>query len=162
MFPDGRHYWPVSVIFKWISEFNYWCLSHIKNKWLLRISWGMRTFRWNMDACLGLLLVILKYSQWYFWSAVALACLCAGWHWGMNFSAVVWFGRRSKWIALISQEHCYLDCWMKMKCLDDASEWKECWNAVVCLMLLTLLRAVTLMSHYAVCTCRLREASVCN
>lgn len=28
---------------------------------------------WKMDVCLGLLLVIVKYSQRYFWSAVALS-----------------------------------------------------------------------------------------
>ncbi len=79
----------------------------------------MRTRRWNMNVCLGLLLVALKYSQWYFWSAMALAC-CAQ---ADTFSAVIWFGHHSKWIALISQEHCYLDCWMKMKyCMMQVSE----------------------------------------
>ena len=66
-----RHYQLVCV---WpFKKFKYWCLSHIRDKLLSKISWGMRTRTWNMHVYLGLLLVILKYSKWYFWSAVVLA-----------------------------------------------------------------------------------------
>lgn len=42
---------------------------------------------------------------------------------GMNFWSSIWFGRHNKRIASISQEHCYLDCWMKMKyCMMQVSE----------------------------------------
>lgn len=62
----------------------------------------------------------IAFSNSEIFTVVLLECrgscvLSAGWHQGMNFSAVIWFGRHRKWIALISQEHCYLDCWMKMK-----------------------------------------------
>lgn len=62
----------------------------------------------------------IAFSNSEIFTVVLLECrgscvLCAGWHQGMNFSAVIWFGRHRKWIALVSQEHRYLDCWMKMK-----------------------------------------------
>lgn len=82
MFPDGDNI----GLFAWsLKKFKYWCLSHLKNKSLAKISWGMRTRRWNMNVCFGLLLVILKYSQWYFWSAVALACCAQADTWGWIF-----------------------------------------------------------------------------
>lgn len=37
----------------------------------------------------------------------------------------------------------------------DASNWKECWNAAICLVLLTVLRAVRHISYYVVCKCQL-------
>ena len=70
----------------------------------------------------------IAFSNSEIFTVVFLECrgsrvLCAGWHLRMNFSAVIWFGRHRKWIALISQEHCYLDCWMKMKyCMMQVSE----------------------------------------
>lgn len=71
VFPDGD----IICLFVWsFKKFKYWCLSHIKVKLLPEISWGTRTGGWNMNVYLGLLLVILKYSKWYFWSTMALAC----------------------------------------------------------------------------------------
>lgn len=59
---------------RWIRGLKYWCLFRIQNKLLTRISQSMKRSGWKMDVCLGLLLVIVKYSHRYFWSAVALLC----------------------------------------------------------------------------------------
>lgn len=70
----------------------------------------------------------IAFSKSEIFKVVFLEChgsclLYAGWHMQINFSAGIWFGRHSKWIALISQEHCYLDCWMKIKhCMMQVSE----------------------------------------
>lgn len=59
---------------RWIRGLKYWCLFRIQNKLLTRISQSMKRSGWKMYVCLGLLLVIVKYSHRYFWSAVALLC----------------------------------------------------------------------------------------
>lgn len=87
---------------------NYWCLSHIRNKLLLRISWGMRTCGWNMNVCLELLLVILKYSQRCFRSAVAVvSCAPVTWGWALQrwTELAVTISRQHREV----REHCYLD-----------------------------------------------------
>lgn len=120
MFPDGDIIGPLVWSLK---KFKYWCLSDIKNKLLSKISWGTRGTQMKYE-CLPW--ISFSYSEIFtvvFSECCGSCVLCAGWHLGMNFSAVIWFGRHSKWIALISQEHCYLDCWMKMKyCMMQVSE----------------------------------------
>lgn len=104
----------------------------------------------------------IAFSNSEIFTVVFLECrgscvLCAGWHSGMNFSAAIWFGRHSKWIALISQEHCYLDCWMKMKyCMMQVSERSvEAPPSAWCSW--QFWRAAPQISYYVVCTCRLRK-----
>lgn len=96
-------------MFRRIRGLKYWCGFHIQNKFLARISQSMKTSRWKMDVCPGLLLVIVKYSHWYFWSAAALLCWRASWHTDEFFRNDLIWPRRSERAASGSQVRRYLD-----------------------------------------------------
>lgn len=68
----------------------------------------MKRSGWKIDVCLGLLLVIVKYSQRYFWSAAALSYYAQADTRGWIFQKRSDLPCHTERAVPVSQVHCYL------------------------------------------------------